>query len=241
MLIRGVRKSSFRLIKSRGGNKNLELQLQQTPPLWFIQATDSTLRSCSRRWTSTTPSSKRTTATAATATVEEEKLVPEEKETHAEKPQKLSLKQIVQLYGKSAIGIYAALYFAPLIGGYYLFRATNNFGLDPISMLDYVGMREKAFKMMNADPEDGISGLKPWQVSFVLSYVANQFVELVRLPATIALAPKVHRMMNKPKVEPKEAPSPDPDAVVGKQKNEKDETTQTSDKSTATHTSDRQK
>eukprot|EP01138_Halocafeteria_seosinensis_P008232 gb/GECG01008413.1/.p1 GENE.gb/GECG01008413.1/~~gb/GECG01008413.1/.p1 ORF type:complete len:159 (+),score=7.45 gb/GECG01008413.1/:1-477(+) len=123
MLIRGVRKSSFRLIKSRGGNKNLELQLQQTPPLWFIQATDSTLRSCSRRWTSTTPSSKRTTATAATATVEEEKLVPEEKETHAEKPQKLSLKQIVQLYGKSAIGIYAALYFAPLIGGYYLFRA----------------------------------------------------------------------------------------------------------------------
>ncbi len=70
----------------------------------------------------------------------------------------------------------------------------NNFGLDPLMLLDKVGMRETAFRLFNIDASH--IEMSPTKVSYILAWLSSEVGEPVRIPLTIYLSPKLRKMLD---------------------------------------------
>lgn len=103
------------------------------------------------------------------------------------------LKAAVKENGAVGAGIYVALWVAPFSVVYTAARARDNFGVDPLALLDGVGAKEPLLNALSL-PLD--SALEPWQTAVVLGFVAADALELARLPATLFLAPRAKRWLD---------------------------------------------
>lgn len=102
------------------------------------------------------------------------------------------MKHMVKEYGATAVVIYVSLWAAPAGITYQLALANDNWGVDPMALLDRVGMKESVLGLLQL-PLDTV--LDPWQTSVVLAVCAADALELARVPATLYLAPKVKRAL----------------------------------------------
>lgn len=100
------------------------------------------------------------------------------------------LKFVAREYGAAAVGLYSALWVGPAFVVYHVAAAHGNWGLDPMLLLDYVGMRDTVTGYLGLPP-DGT--LQPWQTSGVIAFGAADALEIVRVPATLYLAPRAKR------------------------------------------------
>ena len=101
---------------------------------------------------------------------------------------------VVREYGASAVVIYAALWLGPGVASYYALVAAGNFGLDAGVALAYLptAASDGILSMVGVPPG---GTLAPWHTSAVLAYLFTDVLELVRLPATIFLAPRLKRWL----------------------------------------------
>ena len=71
----------------------------------------------------------------------------------------------------------------------------DNFGLDPVTVLEKVGLRDAAFKLFDIDASH--IELSPTKVSLVLAWLSSEVAEPVRVPLTILLSPIVRKRLDK--------------------------------------------
>lgn len=106
-----------------------------------------------------------------------------------EKPKKLGaiakVKQLWDQYGYVALGLYASLWVVPVGGFYVALAATDNFGVDPVVLLEWANIEWRP------------TSLKPWHTTATMAVIASDVLEPVRLMATVALAPPVSRWWKK--------------------------------------------
>ena len=69
----------------------------------------------------------------------------------------------------------------------------DNWGLDPLAALEYVGQRENVATWLGLQPGAKLPGS---QTSVVLAFVAADALEILRMPATLFLAPVVKRKID---------------------------------------------
>jgi hypothetical protein len=91
--------------------------------------------------------------------------------------------------------LYGAFWCVPLAGAFCICSAGDNFGIDPIATIESLHTQFNFPSPLQSFGLQPDVKLAPWQVSALLAYLFNSFVELVRLPAAIALAPKLKRML----------------------------------------------
>ena len=94
--------------------------------------------------------------------------------------------------GSSFAALYGAFYIAPLALSFAAFRAGDNFGLDPLVALEALHAKETVFGALGLPPT---AAPEPWQTSAMLAYIFNTVAELARLPAAIALAPRLKKAL----------------------------------------------
>lgn len=100
------------------------------------------------------------------------------------------VKFIVREYGAAAVLIYTGLWVAPAVVTFYAASANGNWGLDPMVLLEYVGMRDTVSGYLGLPPG---GTLQPWQTSGVIAFGAADALEIARVPATMYLAPRAKR------------------------------------------------
>ena len=98
--------------------------------------------------------------------------------------------------GAAFAGLYGAFYVAPLVLSFAAFRVGDNFGLDPLVALEALHAKEAVFGALGLPPT---AAPEPWQTSAMLAYIFNTFAELARLPAAIALAPRLKKALEERK------------------------------------------
>lgn len=103
---------------------------------------------------------------------------------------------LLELRRLTFVGLYVPMWLGPCLASYAVFRLYDNFGLDPLRVLDQVHMTERIAGYLGyEDPKD--MQLKPWQVSALFAYLVGEVTEIVRIPAVIALTPIVHKRLMK--------------------------------------------
>lgn len=110
-----------------------------------------------------------------------------------EPPKKSALetvKSAIKEYGATAGIVYGALWIVPCASAWSVFYAFDNFGHNPASILQFLGIKDWVFDTLgwahDARPER-------WQISTLYAYLFTDLLEFVRIPATLALAPRVKR------------------------------------------------
>ena len=99
---------------------------------------------------------------------------------------------LVRDYGAPAVGIYAVLWAAPLVVSFHVLAAGNNFGLDANVALAYLPVDATAWLLGTLGVAPG-GALAPWHTSALLALLVADVTEVVRLPATLLLAPRAAR------------------------------------------------
>ena len=69
-----------------------------------------------------------------------------------------------------------------------LFNA--NFGIDPIAVLDSLGLKDTLFSTFKLSSD---TKLEDWHTSAIIAVLAADSLELLRVPATFFLAPRVKK------------------------------------------------
>ena len=89
-------------------------------------------------------------------------------------------------YGWYFVSLYMGLWLGPLAGVYLICAHNNNFGIDILSLIDYFQMQDNM--MVQMIPRNRI---QPWHTSGLIAYMFAEVFEVVRLPLSLYLAPKL--------------------------------------------------
>jgi len=103
------------------------------------------------------------------------------------------IKSMLKEYGPIAIGVYAALWIVPFGGLFQVFYAFDNFGHNPISLLEYMGAKDYIYGVLQLPQDARPEG---WQISGVYAYLGAELLEPLRLPLSIWLAPRAKRWLS---------------------------------------------
>lgn len=93
-------------------------------------------------------------------------------------------------YGMFAISLYVGMWVLPAGAAYGVFSHFDNFGHNPISILQFLHVKDTVFGMLDLPPDAKPEG---WQISAIYAYLTAEVLEVARLPAAIWLAPKFKR------------------------------------------------
>jgi Protein of unknown function (DUF1279) len=96
-----------------------------------------------------------------------------------------------KMYGWYFVSIYMSLWIGPLCGVYLSCSYNDNFGIDILSLIDYFKLQDNyVVKMI---PRENI---QPWHSSALIAYGVAEVAEIVRLPLSLYLAPKVKKALS---------------------------------------------
>jgi hypothetical protein len=100
------------------------------------------------------------------------------------------VKHLIKEYGATALVLYEVAWVVPAATVYTVASLNGNFGLDPLTFLDFIGMREAFFSYFALPPGHA---LEPWVTSAIIAFVSSDVLEPLRLGAVLWAAPRVKR------------------------------------------------
>jgi hypothetical protein len=101
-------------------------------------------------------------------------------------------------YGYYALALYTSMWVVPLATMYETFYYFDNFGHNPASILQLVGMKDMVFAWMELSPD---ARPERYQISMIYAYLGSEIIEPLRFGATLFLAPRLKAWWEKGRVD----------------------------------------